>query len=211
MNQRLVVFDLGRVLIRICNGWQHAFERAGIAIPTGRLSEDAIKHLFQGVARIEVGEGDVGEFCREAAEYLSLPCEDVTRMWDGYMLGPFPGASELIDDLHAAGAATACLSNTNSEHWRILTDQHDPHGQAIAALQHHFASHLVRARKPDPEIYAHLERETGFDPERIIFFDDLADNVEAARRRGWSAHFVQRCDNPIPAIRQTLRDHDVLR
>jgi len=210
MNQRLVVFDLGRVLIRICDGWQHAFERAGVAIPTDRLNDEARKHLFQGVARIEVGEGDVAEFCREVATFLDLPCEDVTRMWDGYMLGPFPGAAELIADLHNAGAATACLSNTNFEHWRILTDQSDPHGQAIAALQHQFASHLVRARKPDSAIYAHLERETGFAPERIIFFDDMAENVAAASRRGWSAHLVGRCDNPIPAIRQILRDHSVL-
>jgi putative hydrolase of the HAD superfamily len=210
MNQWLVVFDLGRVLIRICDGWQHAFERAGLAIPSARLNDDARKHLFQGVARIEVGEGQVADFCREVATFLHLPCEDVTRMWEGYMLGPFPGAADLIADLHATGAATACLSNTNAEHWRVLIDENDPHGQALSALQHRFASHLVRARKPDAAIYAHLERETGFDPARIIFFDDMAENVEAANRRGWSAHLVARCENPIPMIRQTLREHRVL-
>jgi putative hydrolase of the HAD superfamily len=208
--QPLVVFDLGRVLIRICDGWQHAFEQAGIPLSVEALDASVKAHLHAGVARIEVGAGEVADFCRQAAEHLGLTCEAVTKMWQGYMLGPFPGAADLIDDLHTAGAATACLSNTNSEHWRVLIDQSDPHGQALARLQHRFASHLVRARKPDPAIYAHLERQTGFEPAHIIFFDDVPENVTAARDRGWRAHLVERCENPIPTIRQHLRDAGIL-
>jgi putative hydrolase of the HAD superfamily len=167
-------------------------------------------HLHAGVCRIEVGEGDVTEFCGEVAQRLGLPLGSVTRMWQGYTLGAFPGVAELIEEIHTAGAATACLSNTNSEHWRILTDLNDPQGRALAGLQHRFASHLVRARKPDAPIYAHLEQATRFDPARIVFFDDVIENVEAARQRGWRAHLVERCENPIPRIRDLLRRERVL-
>jgi HAD superfamily hydrolase (TIGR01509 family) len=207
---RLVVFDLGRVLVRICDGWQHAFELVGVGLSVEQMDAATRAHLHAGVCRIEVGDGDVAAFCHEAAGHLKISDDAVTRMWRGYTLGPFPGVAELIDDLHRARAVTACLSNTNAEHWRILMDPADPHGQALAGLRHRFASHLVRARKPDAPIYAHLERETGFDPARIIFFDDVVENVEAARERGWRAHVVERCENPIPRIREVLREEGVL-
>ncbi|MDB5320547.1 MAG: HAD-superfamily hydrolase, subfamily variant 3 [Phycisphaerales bacterium] len=210
MEQRLVVFDLGRVLVRICDGWQHAFELAGVGLSVEQMDAAVRAHLHAGVCRIEVGEGEVADFCRTAAGHLQIPEEAVTRMWRGYTLGPYPGVAELIEELHRAGAATACLSNTNAEHWRVLMDPADAHGRALGGLKHRFASHLVRARKPDAAIYAHLERETGFDPAWIIFFDDVAENVEAARERGWRAHLVERCENPIPGIRQVLRDEGVL-
>src|SRR2546423_5446431 len=138
--QPLVVFDLGRVLIRICDGWQHAFEVAGVPLSVETLDASVKAHLHAGVSRIEVGEGEVADFCREAAEHLGLTCEAVTKMWEGYMLGPFPGAAELIDDLHTAGAATACLSNTNSEHWRVFTDLAHPPRQAAPALHQRFST-----------------------------------------------------------------------
>ena len=207
---RLVVFDLGRVLIRICDGWQHAFELAGVPLSVEAMDASVRADLHAGVCRIEAGEGDVTEFCQEVAQRLGLSEESVTRMWQGYTLGPYPGVAELIEEIHAAGAATACLSNTNAEHWRILTDLNDPQGRALAGLGHRFASHLARARKPDAPIYAHLEQATGFDPARIIFFDDVQENVEAARQRGWRAHVVERCDNPIPLIRDILRQEGVL-
>jgi len=210
LHPSLVVFDLGRVLIRICDGWSHAFELAGVSVPPERIDAAIRARLHEGVALVETGQTDVVDFCKHIATVLDIPCEDVTRMWRGYTLGPFPGAADLIDDLHAAGVATACLSNTNAEHWRVLIDPADPHGQALGKLQHQFASHLVRARKPDAEIYAHLERATGFAPGQIIFFDDVLENVEAARARGWRAHLVERSENPIPSIRLQLRDDGVL-
>jgi putative hydrolase of the HAD superfamily len=207
---QLVVFDLGRVLVRICDGWQHAFEVAGVRLAANAIGEEARARLLEGVHRIEVGEGDVDTFCEAVAGQLGVPCEVVTRMWNGYTLGPFEGAGELVDELRAAGVKTACLSNTNERHWRTLTDPADPHGRVLARLDHRLASHLIGARKPDAAIYAHLERATGFEPGRIIFFDDVEENVAAARARGWTAHLVPRCENPVPGIRETLRAAGVL-
>lgn len=209
-DRRLVVFDLGRVLVRICDGWRHAFAVAGVPLPNGDIDAAVKARLLEGVCRIEVGDGDVDAFCREAAAQVGIPCEHMTAMWRGYTLGPFPGAGELIADLAAAGVTTACMSNTNAEHWRVLTDPADPQGDVVNRLDHQFASHLVRARKPDERIYAHVERETGAAPSSIIFFDDLPENLPPAQARGWTTHLVERCDNPIPAIRAHLRRDGVL-
>lgn len=51
-----------------------------------------------------------------------------------------------------------------------------------------FASCTVGYRKPDPEYYAEVTRRLALAPEQIVFWDDSADNVAAARSAGWQAH-----------------------
>jgi len=205
MTGRLVVFDLGRVLIRICNNWQHACEVAGVPAPSRQIDDAVRAEVMRFVIENETGRLDHVSFAKSLGAVLGLEYEDVLALSDAYMLGPYEGAAELIDDLRAAGHVTACLSNTNSNHWRIMTDPADPHGQTLARLAHKFASHLIGHRKPQPETFAHVERETGVQPASIVFFDDMPENVAAARQRGWTAHVVEICDNPIPAIRAQLR------
>jgi 2-haloacid dehalogenase len=42
--------------------------------------------------------------------------------------------------------------------------------------------------KPDPRIYEMVEEDSGIAPERLLFTDDRAENIAAARARGWQAH-----------------------
>jgi HAD superfamily hydrolase (TIGR01509 family) len=64
----------------------------------------------------------------------------------------------------------------------------------VLALRHRLASHLLRCAKPDASIYERA-RASFFEPlaghpEDIIFFDDLPENVAAARAAGWTAFEV---------------------
>jgi FMN phosphatase YigB (HAD superfamily) len=123
-----------------------------------------------------------------------------------------PGALELVDELHSAGAATACLSNTSHTHWIRLVHrdgdrplQGPPEYPAVVRLQQHFASHLLGLAKPDDAIYARFEELTALGPSEILFFDDREENVAAARRRGWHAEPVVASHlDPVTQIRQHL-------
>jgi HAD superfamily hydrolase (TIGR01509 family) len=209
---RLVVFDLGRVLVRICDSWRHACEVVGIEIAGDWtvLDAPAQARLTSVIHDFDTGRIDLSTFATQAAPFRGLTPDQVIAISDGFLLGPYPGAGELLDDLHTAGHATACLSNTNANHWRRLIDRTDEHGLVLSRLHHRFASHLLGIRKPDPSIYEHVERNTGAIPSRIIFFDDMAENIAAAQQRGWSAHLVELGQNPIPAIRQRLAEEGVL-
>ena len=46
----------------------------------------------------------------------------------------------------------------------------------------------MRIMKPDPEIYAALEQDSGLAPETLLFVDDLSENIAAAAARGWQVH-----------------------
>jgi FMN phosphatase YigB (HAD superfamily) len=211
---QLVCFDLGRVLVRICDTWNQACDVAKVPQPAVEPPPLARRTLLELVSKIEVGEGGDGaidHFCRELSPHVGLTCEQVATVWRSWTLGLYAGAAELVRDLRAAGVTTACLSNTNVLHWRIMNDPADPQYPVLSALHHRFASHLIGARKPDERAYEHVERQTRTPGGAILFFDDVEENIEAARRRGWRGHVVPRCENPIPAIRDVLQRAGILK
>lgn len=42
--------------------------------------------------------------------------------------------------------------------------------------------------KPDPQIFARVEADCGIAPGALLFTDDRADNIAAARERHWQVH-----------------------
>jgi len=207
---RLICFDLGRVLVRICDGWRHACEIAGLAITVSQLDPAGEDRIHRLVCDHEVGRIDFDSFCRQIAPVLHIQPAQVAAMMDVYLLGMYPGAIELIDELHARGYQTACLSNTNTRHWQLMYDPSSPAYLPLDKLTYRFASQLIGHRKPDDAIYAHVEQAAGMRGEQIAFFDDVPENVQAARRRGWHAEQILHDGQPIHQIRQHLRRLRVL-
>jgi HAD superfamily hydrolase (TIGR01509 family) len=207
---RLVIFDLGRVLMRICDDWRHACRNVGIEVSARELSADEQIRAADIIQRFDCGVIDVKRFAQEIGPLRGLTAEQVLALNEAYLLGPYPGVAELIGDLHARGIATACLSNTNANHWRMMLDPSNRNYLPADRLTYRFASHLIGCCKPDAAIYEHVERATQMRGEQILFFDDAAANVEAARRRGWKAEVITVHREPVEQMREHLERHDVL-
>lgn len=208
---RLVVFDLGRVLVRICDDWRHACRCAGIAEPQRTPDAAALAALADLARQADRGEADAPTFATLAAPLMGLEPQQVQAISDAYILGPYDGAIDLLDALAARGVATACLSNTNDNHWRIMSDPAHRAGFPLDRLEHRFASHLVGARKPDGAIYAHVESATNTPADAILFFDDLQENIAAAETRGWRGVWIDpSLDDPVSQIRGALRAHGLI-
>lgn len=211
----LVVFDLGRVLIRLCDDWRHACRCAGVELPMNIAATDdpaTRAAMEEVVCRYDTGRIGVETFCREIAPFRGgLTPQDVRRAHDAFLRGPFPGIDQLLDDLAAAAVKTACLSNTSDGHWQQINDRSDPNFLPLERLTYRFASHLIGVMKPHDAIYEYVERETGLPPASLLFFDDIEANVAAARRRGWNTHRIGTDSDPIEQARVVLRGHGVLR
>jgi len=204
----LVCFDLGRVLVRICDDWRHACAVAGLTVPEATFDAATGRRLHDFVCQVEVGAIDHDGFCRGVAPLLGLTPRDVSALSDAYTLGTYPGAIEVLDSLRRLGVPTACLSNTNENHWQILADPSGHSYFPFDHLNHAFASHLLRLRKPDDAIYEHVERTTGARGDAVVFFDDVPENVDAAARRGWRVVRIDPLpDDPIPQVRAALLRH----
>ena len=202
----LVVFDLGNVLLRVCRDWRHACEAAGLTPPSHDVVAAARAQVHDAVCRVEVGQISGEQFCAELAPVLGVKPAEMRAVLEAFTRGPYDGAVELLDELRSLGIPTACLSNTNEPHWRLM---HEPASHTyfpFDRLTHAFASHELRLRKPDEAIYAYVERATGVPATKIVFFDDVLENAEGARRRGWRAcHIDVGPDEPLPQVRSYLR------
>jgi FMN phosphatase YigB (HAD superfamily) len=75
------------------------------------------------------------------------------------------------------------FSNTNQVHWDFLVAAT---GGALADFEA-YLSHELRRSKPAVEAFEMVARRARIDPAGSIFFDDLVDNVEGARRAGFQA------------------------
>jgi putative hydrolase of the HAD superfamily len=181
-----LLFDLGRVVLDI--DFNKAIRCwAGHA---GCEPDDIIRRFARGelYRRHEVGEISDAEFFEGLREMLGVNLSDVEFLqgWNAIFAGEMPGIAPLL------ARASKCLplyafSNTNAAHVGHFA-------QAYAGVLGHFRdiflSSTIGLRKPDAAAYDHVVRAIGLPARRIVFFDDLAENIDAARAYGLTAVHV---------------------
>lgn len=127
---------------------------------------------------------------------------DVARIHRGWLIEEYPGMAELVRELDDMGLVTGCLSNTNEHHWQsLLTEACFP---SVQALRIKLASHRLKLMKPEAAIYLAAEVALGFPSHEIAFFDDLRENVDAARQRGWNAELIDPMQSPAQQVKRAL-------
>jgi len=203
---RLVVFDLGGVVVRICRTWDEACSVAGVQARPAR-DPSACRHELEPIVHAhQCGRLGCDRYAQDLASALGgIGAADVRRVHDAWILGDYPGIAEAIDRIHAAGLDTACLSNTNASHWEQLH-----RSDAFGRIRTRHASHLLRLAKPDVAIYRAFERATGARPADIVFFDDLPENADAARACGWDAVLVDHAGDTAAQVLGALRDRGAI-
>ncbi len=193
----LVCFDIGGVIVRLCSTWADACGRAGVPLrPISRWEE-----LESVVVRYHAGALTTALFAHELASLAEQRYTEpeVLAIHRGWLGEAYEGVDELVAEFEAAGVATAVLSNTNEEHWTALREL-----AAVRRIRHHVLSHEIHALKPAPEAFVAVERVTGVEPKRIVFFDDSPVNVAAASARGWKAFAVRPGENNAAQMREAL-------
>jgi len=210
---RVIVFDIGGVLVRICRTWAEACETAGVPVhsPEWLAGEQAIAARSAVMSAYQNGElsteayyhGMLGALERRYTQ------DEIARIHDAWLLEEYSGVDELVTELtRLSGVTTACLSNTNERHWDVLAPvQGAPRYPSIMALGQRFASHLMRASKPDAKIFLDFQQHIRAEPNEILFFDDLEPNVRAARGQGWRAETIDPLGDTAVQLRAHLRAH----
>jgi HAD superfamily hydrolase (TIGR01509 family) len=204
----MVVFDLGGVVVRICRSWSQACAAAGVPDrdPEGTLMAPQATDRRLLVRAYETGSIDCEAFFAGIARTTRdlYTVDEFRRIHDAWILDEYPGV--------------ATLSNTNHRHWLQLTT--GPHGPAKfptpQKVRHLHASHLLQLAKPDSAIYHAFARTVGLSdtPAELLFFDDLIDNVAAARSAGWQSvqinHAGEGDQSPAHQMRAELTRRRVL-
>jgi len=202
---QLVCFDLGGVLIRICDGWAQAAQLADVKLPKPPNPEDVLPLTRE----FETGRLDEQQFCDRVAPIVGIPPQEVRSLVHAWLRGPYQQTDKLIDDLHRNQVPTACLSNTNQTHWDMMHSTGSNY-LPLESLTFRFASHLIGAMKPTPDIYTHLEEQTGVAPESILYFDDNAENCKAAGDREWHVYQIDPSGDTARQIAEVLRSYRLI-
>lgn len=206
----LIVFDLGGVLIRICRSWAEACIAAGLPVRAGADSAAASVRRHGLAERHGLGAISGERFFAGVSAAMDglYSADEVRAIHDAWLIDEYPGVRDLIADIHRAGLTTGVLSNTNHAHWARLTPVARGGTGEFGApgLVHHLhASHILGLLKPDAAIYREFERLTGAAPADLLFFDDLEENVAAARARGWQSELIDHTGDTAAQMRSALR------
>jgi FMN phosphatase YigB (HAD superfamily) len=216
----MVVFDLGGVIMRICRSFTEACDRAGLELRPGAEAPAMSARRKLVAEAYHVGAITCDEFfagLSRATDDLYSPAE-VRRIHDAWLIEDYPGVGALVHDLHARGVATGILSNTNHAHWVRMGTREFPAGGLV---QHPHASHLLRLAKPHEAIYRRFHESTARvaprcadgaprSPAQLLFFDDLQENIAAARGCGWNAHQIDHTGDTAAQMRAELHRRAVL-
>ena len=173
-HRRVVAFDLGGVVVDV---------NKQVLAPLG--PPDVVERAFFVDGRhdrLTVGELSGEAFIALAARDLGLR-DDVVRAAWASMVSFSAGGLALVADV-AAVAAIAVWSNTDPVHWSVLGDGLVPHAVDIAT------SFSIGAMKPQPLYFARALARLDHRDDDVVFVDDRAENVAAARAAGVEAYRV---------------------
>jgi FMN phosphatase YigB (HAD superfamily) len=192
-----LLFDLGRVVLDIdfnktlsCWAGHAACEPADLA---GRFpSRDEI------YLRHEKGEISDAEFFAVLRKVLAIEITDAQFLegWNAIFAGEMPGIAPLLARA-AKRLPIYAFSNTNGAHVEHFSVAY---AEVLGHFREIFLSSSIGLRKPDAAAYDHVVKAIGVPAQRIVFFDDLAENIEGARARGLTAVHVTSPDDVAAAL-----------
>jgi FMN phosphatase YigB (HAD superfamily) len=192
-----LLFDMGGVVIDI------DFDRAFHAWqPRSKLSFSEIKRTFRFddlYASHERGEISAARYYDHLSSMLQIERDHdyIATGWSAIYVGEI---SETIAMLQIARSTLPCyaFTNTNSAHaltWRRLFPA------AVACFERVFASHEIGLRKPERSAFDYVARTIGVPARSIVFFDDLAENVQGATDAGFRGVHVRSPQDVRNALR----------
>ena len=185
MNQKydLAVFDIGGVLADL-TGYPEIAKWTGLTIDEAKSRWTQI----EVVREFELGKISYEEFAKILLKELKLSysIQELRSHMEAWTTGLFPNAESIVYQVKQS-INIACLSNMNAVQWPILRDK-----LGIGSwFEYQFISHEIGMLKPDQGAYEEVSEKLGIAPERILFFDDSKDNIEGAKKCGWSSYLVQ--------------------
>jgi putative hydrolase of the HAD superfamily len=182
---RVLLFDVGGVLVQL-GGVTVILEWLG-----NRMSaEELWRRWLQSAAvrQFETGQIDAWTFAAGVIAEFELPVgpRQFLDSFVGWPTGLYPGTLEMLECIPRR-YQRALLSNSNALHWPRVLDEMG----LGPAFDNHFVSHLTGRIKPDPAAFEHVLATLGCSAEQVLFLDDIALNVDAARTLGMNAVQVQ--------------------
>jgi putative hydrolase of the HAD superfamily len=182
-----LLFDLGRVVLDIdfskaiaC--WAGHAGCAPEAIVARYVRDEAYRQHEMG----KISDEAYFESLR-ASLGIGISNDQFLQGWNAIFAGEMPDIAALLPRA-AKHMPLYAFSNTNRPHVEYFSREY---ADLLGHFRELYLSSSIGLRKPDAEAFDHVVNEIGVPAGRIVFFDDLAENVEGARARGLTAVHVR--------------------
>ena len=177
-----IVFDIGKVLTQydphlglqdaIPDRHQRDWFFANVCTHEWNIEQDRGRSWRDAEALL------IDQFPDEAAKIRAF-----RQNWQKMVPGPIEGTVAIMRSLIEADRDVTLLTNFASDTFRealvLFPFLNEPRGVTVSGD--------VGQIKPDVAIYEMHHGAFGLNPSRTIFIDDVAENVEGARKAGWHA------------------------
>jgi glucose-1-phosphatase len=191
-----LLFDLGRVVLDIDFNRTLGLWASHAGCEPAQLAKRFLRDDLYG--RHEKGEVSDEAFFAGLRSSLGIELSDTQFIegWNAIFVGEMPGINQLLARA-AKRLPLYAFSNTNAPHIAYFSGKY---AEVLGHFREIFLSSAIGLRKPDAEAYDHVVQAIGVPAERIVFFDDLAENIEGARERGLKAVLVNSPDDVARAF-----------
>ena len=171
MTVGLYIFDMGGVVSRGTDVAPLIAERLGIS------REELLRLSQPELEGLQAGKVSPAELWERFSERSGIRVTE--ELW-GHFFKPRldPDVVVLIRELGSRGRVV-CGTNTIEPHYDIHLALGD-----YSCFSAVYASHLIGLVKPDPAFFLHILEAEGVEASEAFFTDDVAANVDAARRLG---------------------------
>jgi HAD superfamily hydrolase (TIGR01509 family) len=174
----LVAFDLGNVLTFV----DERPPVAEFARLSGSTEQEVIEACYTKPRKcpLETGQQSWPEFVEQTRYVLGFKIDEPEfRAIFGSSIKPDTRMYDLAEAVSEQKQIALC-SNTHEVHWELERDRNSVSRKFNPAI----VSYEVGAMKPDAPIFEALIDQSGLAPARILFIDDLEENIEGASKLG---------------------------
>ena len=182
-----LLFDLGRVVLNIdfpralaCWAGHAGCEPSDIA--ARYVVDESYHHHERGTISDEAFFANL-----RRSLGIAISDEQFLEGWNAIFAGEMEGIAPLLQRA-AKHFPLYVYSNTNNAHVDYITVAH---AHTLKPFRELYYSSTIGHRKPDAAGFDHVVAAIGVPASRIVFFDDLAANIEGARARGMKAVLVK--------------------
>ncbi len=197
--RRWVIFDLGKVLL----DFDFAIAAKELARYSPQEEEQILESINQSPLLHTFERGDWSE--AQFFQKLSVECRleaSLEELKKGFaeIFTPVPSMVEFMESLKERGIPVMVFSNTNV----TAVDYIRAAFPFFERFDAYCLSYEHGCMKPDTTLYGVAQLMTRCTPGNLLFLDDRAENVHAARQMGWSAIHHQAPEDSIEGVNQWL-------
>ena len=197
--RRWVIFDLGKVLL----DFDFAIAAKELARYSPQEEEQILESINQSPLLHTFERGDWSE--AQFFQKLSVECRleaSLEELKKGFaeIFTPVPSMVEFMESLKERGIPVMVFSNTNV----TAVDYIRAAFPFFERFDAYCLSYEHGCMKPDTTLYGVAQLMTRCTPGNLLFLDDRAENVHAARQMGWNAIHHQAPEDSIEGVNQWL-------